>query len=157
MKMKNILLTIMVVSLTASCAPRTSNKDVGTVVGAATGALVGNTMSKGTGRTLAVLAGSLLGTYIGTSIGNSIDKEDVNYADRASQKVLEFNPIGKSTEWVNPDTRHVGTITPTKTIQTADGTYCREFTQTITIANQTQQAFGEACRAPDGTWRVRQQ
>jgi surface antigen len=31
---------------------------------------------------------------------------------------------------------------------------CREYTGTVTIAGKPQQAFGTACRQPDGTWRI---
>ena len=31
---------------------------------------------------------------------------------------------------------------------------CRDFTETVTIGGRPQQAYGRACRQPDGTWRV---
>ena len=36
----------------------------------------------------------------------------------------------------------------------AGGAYCRDFTQTIVIDGQPQDATGTACRQPDGGWRV---
>jgi hypothetical protein len=35
----------------------------------------------------------------------------------------------------------------------ADG-YCREYTRTVLIGGQPQQAYGTACLGPDGAWRV---
>jgi hypothetical protein len=32
---------------------------------------------------------------------------------------------------------------------------CREIHLQVTIGNQPQDAFGTACRQPDGTWRIR--
>jgi hypothetical protein len=32
--------------------------------------------------------------------------------------------------------------------------YCREFTQTVTIGNKTQQGWGTACLQPDGSWQI---
>jgi surface antigen len=31
---------------------------------------------------------------------------------------------------------------------------CREFTAAVTVGGQPQQAFGQACQQPDGTWRI---
>jgi hypothetical protein len=33
---------------------------------------------------------------------------------------------------------------------------CREFTSTVTIGGQPQQAFGQACQQPDGSWQITQ-
>jgi uncharacterized membrane protein YgcG len=33
---------------------------------------------------------------------------------------------------------------------------CREFTETVTIGGQPQQAVGQACRQPDGSWQITQ-
>jgi surface antigen len=33
---------------------------------------------------------------------------------------------------------------------------CREFTATVMIGGQPQQAVGQACRQPDGSWRITQ-
>ena len=35
-----------------------------------------------------------------------------------------------------------------------EGQYCREYTQTVYISGQKQQAYGNACRQPDGSWQV---
>ncbi len=32
--------------------------------------------------------------------------------------------------------------------------YCREYTQTLKIANTVQKAYGTACRQPDGSWQL---
>lgn len=31
--------------------------------------------------------------------------------------------------------------------------YCREYTETVTIGNKTQTAYGTACMQPDGSWQ----
>ncbi|MBI1309472.1 MAG: hypothetical protein GC129_06490 [Proteobacteria bacterium] len=35
-----------------------------------------------------------------------------------------------------------------------DTSYCREFTQTITIGGKTQKGYGTACLQPDGSWEL---
>ena len=45
------------------------------------------------------------------------------------------------------------TITTTTVISPAQP-YCREYTQTLKIGNALQQAYGTACRQPDGSWQL---
>ena len=48
-----------------------------------------------------------------------------------------------------------GIVTPVRDgTDTATGSYCREFQQTVTIGGKAEQAYGTACRQPDGTWKV---
>ena len=39
-------------------------------------------------------------------------------------------------------------------LKRADGAYCRDFTQTITVDGEFEEAHGTACRQSDGTWRI---
>ena len=51
------------------------------------------------------------------------------------------------------------TPTPTQMAQSApqgDPQNCREFTAQVMVGGQPQQAVGQACQQPDGTWRVTQ-
>ena len=43
---------------------------------------------------------------------------------------------------------------PVETYQTSSGQYCREYLQTVVIGGQQQQAYGTACRQPDGSWKI---
>ena len=104
--------------------------------------------------TLLGAVGTLLGAMIGGEIGRSLDKADKLYAAQTAQATLETAPTGATNEWVNPDSGHSGTYTPTNTYQTASGQYCREFQQTITIGGQTEEAYGRACRQEDGSWQI---
>lgn len=70
------------------------------------------------------------------------------------QTVLETQPTGVATAWRDPDGVVTGQVTPTHTYQIADGQYCREYQQTVVIDGQTQQAYGRACRQPDGSWQT---
>jgi surface antigen len=67
---------------------------------------------------------------------------------------MESAPAGKSVAWQNPDSGHSGTVTPTRTFQTADGTYCRDYHTTVVIDGKQERATGTACRQPDGSWRI---
>ena len=35
-----------------------------------------------------------------------------------------------------------------------NGTYCREYTQKVTIGGVPQKSYGTACQQPDGTWKI---
>jgi len=43
-------------------------------------------------------------------------------------------------------------VTTTQFVEPAP--YCREYTQTLKIANTVQKAYGTACRQPDGSWQL---
>jgi surface antigen len=127
---------------------------VGAVAGAAGGGLLGAQFGHGPGQLAATAAGTLLGALLGSEIGKSLDRTDKLYAAGAEVHALEYTPSGTVTSWQNPDSGASGTITPTRTYQTASGQYCREFQQQATVAGKTQQVYGTACRQPDGSWKL---
>ncbi len=54
----------------------------------------------------------------------------------------------------DPESGNYGTVTPIRDGSTSSGQYCREYQQTVTVGGRTQQAYGTACRQPDGQWKV---
>ncbi|GGB58310.1 17 kDa surface antigen [Tistrella bauzanensis] len=138
-----------------ACSSDMGTKEgVGSVLGAVGGAVAGSQFGKGTGQIAAAAVGTLVGAYLGNEVGKSLDRADRVEAQAASQRALESNPTGQSTSWSNPDSGHSGTITPVKTYQNPNGDYCREFTQRVNVGGQTEEAYGTACRQPDGSWRI---
>ena len=139
----------------AACANNAGDKQtLGTLIGAGLGGLAGSQIGSGTGQLAAVGVGVLLGGLLGSEIGKSLDKADRLYAQQAEQKA-HVAPIGGTIAWNNPDSGNFGTYTPTREgTNTATGQYCREYQTTVTIGGRTEQAYGTACRAPDGTWRT---
>jgi surface antigen len=147
-----LLLSIFVFS---GCAPQMGPKETGgTIIGAGTGALIGSQIGQGQGTLVAVAIGTLAGALIGQGVGQSLDRADRLAMERNAQYALENTRTGATTTWRNPDTGNYGAFTPTETYQTTQGQYCREYTQAVTIAGQRQQAYGTACRQPDGTWKI---
>ncbi len=144
---------IIVLSL-AACEGAGEKEKIGTVVGAAVGAVAGAQLGKGKGRDVGIAMGALLGSLAGSSVGKTLDRADMMYLNRTQQATLETKPSGTSNTWKNPDSGNSGTVTPQRTYQTAQGTYCREFQQTITVGGRTEEAYGTACRQPDGTWKI---
>ena len=86
-------------------------------------------------------------------VGESLDKSDINYANQAQSRAYSA-PIGQQITWSNPESGNSGTITPRRDGTDAAGNYCREYQQTVTVGGKTEQAFGTACRQPDGTWKI---
>ena len=148
--------------LTSACDTTTGNselfskRNIGTIAGAAGGAIIGSNVGKGTGNIVAIAAGTLLGGALGNQIGASLDRADMAYYNRSSQQALETAPVNTPVTWTNPDSGNSGTITPTRTFQTNDGAYCREYTQTIVVGGKPTQGYGKACRQQDGTWKIAQ-
>ena len=101
-----------------------------------------------------IAAGVILGGLIGGVIGDRLDAADRQAAYQAAVRALETAPSGRNVTWHNPDSGHAGTVTPTRTYQTAPGQYCREYPQTISIDGQQHRASGTACRQPDGSWKA---
>ena len=96
----------------------------------------------------------MAGASIGSSIGRKLDRADRQYMEITTQQALETNKSGYQSAWVNPDSGNGGTVTPKPAHKNAGDQYCREFTQTVTVAGQTEEAYGTACRQPDGSWRI---
>ena len=127
---------------------------IGAVMGAVAGGVAGSEFGDGSGQLAAVGAGTLLGAFIGSEIGSSLDELDRRYAEEAYENALNRSRTGETTAWQNPNTGNSGAYTPTLAYQTEAGQYCREFVQTVTVENKTQDASGTACRLEDGTWEI---
>ena len=155
MKIKKMLATCLLIPFLASCAQDAGQKQtLGTLIGAAGGGRLGAQVGKGKGQLAATAAGALLGAMIGNEVGKSLDRADRLYMRQTRGKALETRRAGVKSTWVNPDSGHSGTITPQPAVEQSDGSYCREFQETVTISGQQETAYGTACRQPDGTWKI---
>ena len=132
-----------------------SNVGPKAVVGAATGAAAGGLIGAAAGGGAeGIAAGVLLGGLAGGAIGDALDQRDRELASQNNQYALESNRAGQASDWQNPDSGHSGSFTPTRTYQTGQGQYCREYQETVMVGGESQDAYGTACRQPDGSWRV---
>ena len=140
--------------MVSGCQSAGPKESWGTLIGAAAGGLVGSQIGSGTGQAAAIGLGVLLGGLAGQDVGRTLDRADLAYANQTSYSALESAPSGTTYQWHNPDSGNSGTTTPIQTYQTGNGTYCREFTQTVNVGGQIQDAYGTACRQPDGSWKI---
>lgn len=61
-------------------------------------------------------------------------------------------PIGQPIYW--SDSGANGQVVALREGRTGDGAYCREFQQAVMIGGRSEEAYGTACRMPDGAWQV---
>ncbi len=153
--MKPIIPFVLIFSLAACAEGQYGNKQVGgAILGGALGGLAGSKIGSGKGQLAATAVGTLLGALAGSEFGKSLDKVDRMHAAQTSQSAMEVNRVGQTSSWQNPNSGNSGTVTPTRTYQSAAGQYCREYQQTIMVGGREQSGFGTACRQPDGSWRI---
>lgn len=124
-------------------------------IGAASGAVIGGVLASnvggGKGQLWATGAGTLLGAFLGSEIGKSLDRADMEYASRATERAYTA-PMGETITWENPESGNRGSITPMKEGYTNAGDYCRKYQQTIVVDGQAETAYGTACKQADGSW-----
>jgi surface antigen len=150
--LKAVGITLLAASFLTGCVRGAGGNAVGgTLLGAAGGGLLGSQFGSGKGQLAMVALGVLGGSLIGNHIGSTMDAQDAHHATQT----FESAPTNQTVAWQNPNTGDRHAVTPTRTYQT-DAGYCREFTHTVTVAGRKQQAYGTACRQPDGTWKVQQ-
>jgi len=97
--------------------------------------------------------GIVLGALIENAEGAALSRADQKRIWNRTQYALEYGSSGVPLHWRNPETGHYGQVIPARAYQD-NGNYCREYQQTIVIGDQTQQAFGRACRQADGSWKI---
>jgi surface antigen len=148
-----VALTAAALLLSACITPEAPKQGAGTLLGAVGGALAGANVGKGRGRLVAVAAGTVMGAFLGGEIGRSLDRADRVSIAKARQQA-HFVPVGEAIQWSNPDSGNHGEIRPVREGRSNGGRYCREYQNNIVINGQSQQAYGVACRQPDGSWQV---
>jgi surface antigen len=153
MKSSRIAIVAVTVLALGACTQGKEKEEFGTVIGAIGGAVAGAQFGHGAGQVAAAAAGTLIGGFVGREVGKSLDKADMAAAQQAQTKA-HTAPIGEKIAWTNPESGHSGTVTPTRQGTDTSGNQCREYQSTVTIGGKTEQAYGTACRQPDGSWKV---
>ena len=150
--LKECVAILMLVVAATGCATIEDNPKAS--IGAFGGAAFGGLIAAAAGGGGAAIAGAVIGgALLGGLAGNMLDQRDKRMAAEAQQRALESAPTGKPVAWTNPDSGHSGTVTPVRTYESA-GVYCREFQNEVTIDGKKENAYGTACRQPDGSWKV---
>ncbi len=135
----------------ADCSPTSTNGILGGLGGAVVGGLLGSTIGGGSGKTIATIGGALAGGLIGNNLMSQLNCQDQGYLGHSTERSLD---TGQPVSWKNPDSGTYGTVTPTRTYNSDQGQYCREYQQTVYIDGKPQKGYGTACRQPDGSWKI---
>jgi surface antigen len=151
---RSIAALALVALLAAGCADRGPKETAGGLLGGAGGAVAGAQFGSGTGRLAAVAAGTILGALIGSEVGKSLDRADRAYLHETTVHALEYSPSGYTNTWRNPDSGHYGYVAAQPAYRTGAGAYCREYQQSVVVGGRVEEAYGTACRQPDGSWAV---
>lgn len=160
--MRRLAILTLAVAMAAASAGCTATpggrqkETVGTLAGAGLGALAGSQIGKGKGTMVAIAVGTLVGAFLGNQVGASLDKADQLAIQQTTQQTLETAQTGQTLPWRNEQSGNYGTVTAGdwEYSDKTQGSYCREYTQEVIIAGEKQQAYGKACRQPDGTWKT---
>jgi surface antigen len=147
---KLIIVTAAAFSIALAGCQGMPREDQGALAGAALGGAVGHNFGSGTGKVLATFTGAVLGAFAGSNIGRQLD----GYDEQRAQRALEYNETGRSSSWVNPDQGHAVTFVPTDTYRGSSGQYCREYQTHVEVGHRVEDAYGTACRQPDGSWEI---
>ena len=146
-KITTIAVTAVLATGLVGCTP--GHKTPGaTYTGAAAGGLLGAALFHGQGAWIGALGSALVGGVIGNYVGNRMDEQD-----RANMAhAVTTTPVGREATWTNShDVTY--TVRPVKQYHRRHR-YCREYQTTVTIGGKQRQAYGTACRQPDGQWKV---
>lgn len=90
-------------------------------------------------------------TAISLKILDNID-EQAQREHEAAQIEATKAPIGQAITWETESGS--GSVIATKQGTNVHGQVCREFQQTVTIGNESEQAYGTACLQDDGSWKM---
>lgn len=152
-KKRMAVLTILALLL-AGCGSTQGGGQInqigGGLLGGIAGGIAGAQIGGGYGQVAAIIGGTILGAALGSYVGGYMDRMDQQLVN----KTLETEPTGQTSRWRNPDTGYQYQVTPVNTYQKDSGQYCREFVTEVEVGGKTEQAYGTACRMPDGSWKI---
>ena len=131
-----------------------SHRNSAALLGGILGAVAGSQVGSGSGKLVAVGVGTVLGVLIGSDAGAAMDARDSAYATGSFGHAMDSAPTCTTISWNNQQTGNYGSVTPTNTYEPEPGRYCREFLQQVSIGGKLQDAYGTACRQPDGSWEI---
>ncbi len=78
--------------------------------------------------------------------------EDAQRKHEAAQVQAASARVGETILWNEGNAS--GSVTTTRDGASTSGRYCREFHHKIKIADRVEEAYGTACRQPDGSWEI---
>ena len=133
------------------------SKKAGTDLGAIVGGVIGSQFGSGGGKMAATLFGVAAGAFIGHEIAKALTKEDIEEMNEATNRALNSEDETASETWSNEESGNSGTVVANQAYSPQDSSsgLCRDFTQTVTLADGTEEeATTTACQQADGSWSM---
>lgn len=90
-------------------------------------------------------------TAITLKLLDNLNEEQQRLHEAAQVRATTAN-VGETIIWEEGNAS--GAVKTTRIGTSSAGRPCREFQQSVTIGGKTEQAYGTACRNPDGSWEV---
>ncbi|MDP6735033.1 MAG: RT0821/Lpp0805 family surface protein [Nitrospinaceae bacterium] len=154
MKKLSILCSLFILFALHGCAPGTrTGETIGALTGIIAGAIIGYQVGgDSAAKTVGAGVGLVVGGLVGSELGKMYDKlnrEEQHVHSSMISSTIETSKIGEGNQWYNPETGNSGRVIITKQEE-----YCREYQQTVVIGGKEQQAYGTACKQPDGSWKI---
>ena len=87
-----------------------------------------------------------------SALYQSLADSDVQLASRSMQSTLERAPDGATRSWVNEQTGHRGSLTPTRTYVNDSGYFCRDYREELVVGEQSGSFHHAACRDENARW-----
>ena len=84
------------------------------------------------------------------SLYDQLQDQDVRLAASTLQRSLEQGRSGETLSWRNAASGATNSITPQRSILTSDGSYCRDYDETIVVGGRSGQWRNTACRDEPG-------
>lgn len=149
---------LMATTCLAGCASNPDgSKKAGTALGTIIGGVIGSQFGSGGGKVAATLFGAAAGAFIGREIAKALTKEDKGKMNEATAQALNSEDEIATTTWSNEKSGNSGTVVANQAYasQVSSSGMCRDFTQTITLADGTEEeATTTACQQADGSWSM---
>jgi len=128
-----------------------SSLGTGSLTRAFSAVSAGSANGRGEQAAAAAVTDAALGGMLGARIGARLDDEDRRLASQAQLEALERGASGAPVPWRNPSSGHYGNIVPGPAYA-RQGSTCRGYSHSVSIAGQFDIARGTACRVSDGPW-----
>ena len=81
-----------------------------------------------------------------------LDNGDTRAATELMQRTLENEQSWRVANWKNGDSGRGGSVTPVRTFRSENGTYCREFRESVASSKRVVAEIAVACRDPAEGW-----
>ena len=96
------------------------------------------------------------GAPVIASVAATKEFDDVDQAFMTEHfaKAMDNTMIGQTASWTTPSGGTLVRVSPSRTFQREDSTYCRDFTQSVGDNKDQATTHGTACRQSDGSWQI---